>query len=91
MNDAQIDAFCTSIDLWYFNTFNWLYNHVSEYAAERFAFQPTRISLVYNAQGTHAAGYVDKWGRYRETLSTLLGNLDQLMRDPSAYPNGIPK
>jgi len=86
LTDTQIDENCSAESIWINNTFNWLNIHVSEYAAERFVFSPTRISLSYLLPGEHAAGEADKYGTCRENMSVFLVNLDQLMRDPSIYP-----
>jgi hypothetical protein len=84
--DAQIDGVCNQTDRWANATFDWLHKQVSEYAAERFAFRPPGLPLSYNLPGQHAPGYAERWGSCRNALAELLTNLDQLMRDPSIYP-----
>jgi hypothetical protein len=91
VDDAKIDALTTRADKWANETFSWLKIHVSEYAAERFLFRPPGNSYSYNLPGEHAAGYVDRWGNTQMALSSLLINLDQLMRDPSIYPDATAK
>ena len=44
------------------------------------------MSFSYTMPGEHAPGYTDKWGNSSQGLSDFLVNLDQLMRDPSIYP-----
>lgn len=86
LNDQQIDLLCNQADRWASETFSYLSNHVSAYAAERFLFRQPQPSMIYNLPGQHGPGYADKWGNTQRGLSELLVNLDQLMRDPSIYP-----
>jgi hypothetical protein len=88
--NEDVDRFCSNTNLWANDALGWLQRDVSTYAAERFVFQPTTISLMYNISGVDS-DRANKWGRCREYLSTLLVNLDQLMRDPSIYPEASPK
>jgi hypothetical protein len=84
--DSQIDLQCNEVNQWVNETFNWLNSRVSEYAAERFVFRPPGLAYSYNLPGPHAAGYAEKWGNCQRGLAEFLVNLDQLMRDPSVYP-----
>lgn len=86
LTDIQIDELCGRADEWLNETFQWIRADVSDYAAERFLFRPQTLSFSYNLQGEHAPGYVDKWGKCQQGLGVYLVNLDQLMRDPSIYP-----
>ena len=86
LTDEKIDELCNRANAWANDTANWLEEHVSAYAAERFLFRPPGLSYAYNLPGSHAAGYAEKWGGTQQGLSELLTNLDQLMRDPSIYP-----
>jgi hypothetical protein len=88
--NEEVDRFCSSTDVWVNDAFGWLQRDVSPYAAERFVFQPTSSSLMYFIEGIDS-DRAKKWGRCRESLSALLVNLDQLMRDPSIYPESPPK
>jgi hypothetical protein len=86
MDDARISILLAQSDKWANDTYAWLHRDVSEYAAERFAFRPPPLSMSWNLPGEHAAGFVQRWGDTRQALSASLVNLDQLMRDPSIYP-----
>ena len=88
--DQQIDSLCARADQWINGTFQWLHGNVSDYAAERFAFRKPGLSFSYNLPGEHAPGYADKWGNCHVQLAEFLSNLDQLMRDPSIYPEHHP-
>ncbi|MBN9318979.1 MAG: hypothetical protein J0I28_04745 [Caulobacterales bacterium] len=88
VTDSQIDELCDLADKWVNDTYNWLNGDVSEYAAERFIFRPPGNAYSYNLPGDHSPGYADKWGGCQQGISALLVNLDQLMRDPSIYPEG---
>lgn len=85
--DADIDKVVNRADHWVNNTFVYLNSSVSDYAAERFLFRPPGLAMGYNLPGNHAAGYAARWGNSRAALTEFLTNLDQLMRDPSIYPD----
>ncbi len=89
--DTQIDDFAAKTDAWVNETYQWLRKNISEYAAERFAFRPSVITFTWTLSGDHKPGYAKIYGTYYNALSTYLLNLDQIMRDPSAYPGGVPK
>lgn len=87
ITDQQIDEFIELTNAWYRATFAWLSEQMGGYASERFAFLGRDIlPVTYNLPGTHADGYVKKWGIYRTALREYLNNLDQVMRDPAFYP-----
>lgn len=75
LTDAQSDELCNRGKQWADKTFAWLQTRISEYAAERFAFQPPGLPMIHSKKSqclTELAGFVN--------------NLDLLMRDPSIYP-----
>ena len=90
VSDEKINEFCSKTNSWASDTYQWIAAHVSVYAAERFIFRPSTITLTYTPVGNHAAGASANYSNCYTGLSTFLVNLDQVMRDPSAYPNGIP-
>lgn len=87
VSDVDIDKLVKGSNTWADETFNWLNQNVSPYAAERFAFRPPTITLGYTLNGDHAPGYAQKYGEGRKMMGEFLVNLDQLMRDPSIYPS----
>lgn len=84
-DDRQINAVCNSLDVWYVTTFDWLNKNVSVWAAERFAFKvgPT---ISWSMAGDHMPEVVVRRSTYMNAIHPLLQNLDQLMREPSLYP-----
>lgn len=73
--EAQSDELCNHGKQWANRTFVWLHDRISEYAAERFAFQPPGLPMIHT-----------KKSHCLTELAVFLTNLDQLMRDPSIYP-----
>ncbi len=90
LTDPQIDDLCIKTDEWVNDAFQWIRKDVSEYAGERFLFRKPSLAMSYSIPGEHAAGYSERWGNCRTALSEFLVNLDQLMRDPSIYPDPAP-
>jgi hypothetical protein len=86
MTDDKVDQLTVATDHWIDSAFQWLRLNVSQYAAERFLFRQPQLGVFYNLPGVTKTGYADKWGNYQKALSDFLVNLDQLMRDPSIYP-----
>jgi hypothetical protein len=86
MTDDKVDQLSAATDQWIESTFQWLRINVSQYAAERFLFRQPQPGMIYNIAGVNKPGYAEKWGNYQKCLSDFLVNLDQLMRDPSIYP-----
>lgn len=86
LNDDQIVATCNSLDGWYGMTFAWLNKDVSLWAAERFAFK-FGGSLSWSLAGDHKLEVVQRRSAYINVVHPLLQNLDQLMREPSLYPD----
>ena len=86
MTDDKVDHLTSATDQWIESTFQWLRINVSQYGAERFLFRQSQIGMSYNLPSVTKVGYAQKWGDYQKALSDFLANLDQLMRDPSIYP-----
>ncbi|MGH6820841.1 MAG: hypothetical protein ACREDU_08285 [Methylocella sp.] len=85
LTDEQYSEIMTAIDQWYGSTFNWLNKEVNPWAAERFAFR-TASAMGWMLSGTRAPGIVEKRSATLNAMHQLLQNLDQLMREPSIYP-----
>lgn len=86
LSDDQIIAICNDLDGWYGSTYEWLNKDVSSWAAERFAFK-TGGALLWSLSGEHKPEVVERRSAYLNAIHPLLLNLDQLMREPSLYPN----
>lgn len=85
LTDDQILTVCREFDGWYGSTYEWLNRDVSTWAAERFAFKITG-SMMWFLTGDHKPEVVNQRSSYINAMHPLLQNLDQLMREPSLYP-----
>jgi len=89
MTNERVEQLVAASEQWANNTYAWLREHVSEYAAERFAYRQPQGRMIYTLPGVTKEGYADAWGNQMRMTSDLLFNLDQLMRDPSIYPSDL--
>ena len=86
LSDGQVIDVCHALDRWYASTFEWLNKDVSSWAAERFHFKMDG-SLAWALPGEHKPEVVKQRSGYINATHPLLQNLDQLMREPSIYPD----
>lgn len=85
VTDDRIDQYCAATENWANATYGWMQSGVGEYAAERFLFRhgPT---LNWGLTGDHKPGYGERRSNCINALGDWLINLDNLMRDPTLYP-----
>ena len=74
-----------SVNVWTQTTYGWLHDALGDYAAERFAFRPGTL-ISWTSSAPLKPETQKAMSDATNSMTTLLQNLDVLMRDPSIYP-----